>query len=155
MIRECRDLAFWSAIYEHPEVKPHVSLGHDLDLAAVVSSPAVLPLASAHGGFFFIRLDGVGRVWELHTLFTPEGWGREVHAAAKAAFAQMFERGADVIVTQEVAGNRRSQPPRSFRFCPAGEFRTSPELGADLRSWVLTRTAWEASPARLRMPQCP
>ncbi len=154
MIREDRDAAFWTDVYEHPAVKPHVGLGREIDIAGIVSDPAVTPLRAEHGGFIFAQLDGLARIYELHTLFTPEGWGREVAGAAKDAFAFMFDRGADLIVTQEVAGNRRSQPPRSFRFSPAGEFRASP-LGVDLRSWVLTRYAWEASPARLRMHTCP
>lgn len=150
MIREERDAAFWTRIYEHPDVKPHVSLGADLDLAGIVTHPGVTPLAATHGGFLFARLDGLGRTFELHTLFTPEGWGREVLEASKQAFQRMFDAGADLIVTQEVAGNRRSQPPLSFRFAPCGDFRPSP-LGHDLRTWVLTRAAWDASPARLRM----
>jgi hypothetical protein len=153
LIREDRDPAFWTAVYEHPQVKPHVSLGHDLDLAEILADPGVTPLAADHGGFIFIRLDGLGRTYELHTMFTPEGWGREVAGAAKAAFALMFDGGADLIVTHEVAGNRRSQPPRSFRFEPAGGFR--PALDHELRTWVLTRYAWEASPARQRMLTCP
>jgi hypothetical protein len=126
-----------------------VSLGHALDLAAILEDPRVTPLRAAHGGFFFVQLDALGRCLELHTLFKPEGWGRGALLAAKAAFLLMFERGADVIVTHEVAGNPRSQPPLSFRFQPAGAFR--PALGASLRTWVLTRAAWEASPARRRM----
>jgi len=151
VIREDRDPAFWTDVYEHPAVKPHVSLGHDLDIAAIVANPSVTPLRSDNGGFLFARLDGLGRVHELHTMFTPEGWGREVLISAKAAFAEMFRRGADVIVTQEVEGNRRSQPPLSFRFAPAGDFAFSPLLNATLRTWVLTRAAWDASPARQRM----
>jgi hypothetical protein len=154
VIRVERNPAFWCAVCDHPDVKPHVTLGHDLDLAEVVMAESVVPLAADHGGFLFIRLDGLGRVYELHTMFTPQGWGREVATAAKAAFERMFGAGADLIVTHEVAGNRRSQPPLSFRFAPVGEFRSEPALNADLRSWVLTRSAWEGSPARQRMPQC-
>jgi hypothetical protein len=58
-------------------------------------------------------------------------------------------------VTHEVRGNRRSQPPLSFRFAPASAFHQVPQLAAELRTWVLTRSAWEVSPARQRMPQCP
>lgn len=154
MIREDRDLAFWTDVYDHPQVRPHVGLGHELDLAAILASPVVTPLRAEHGGFVFVQIDGLGRALELHTLFKPEGWGREVTIAAKQAFDTVFDRGADLIVTQEVAGNRRSQPPRSFRFEPAGDFRPS-SLGPDLRTWVLTRYAWEGSPARLRMHRCP
>ncbi|HJR83449.1 MAG TPA: hypothetical protein VJ775_05935 [Sphingomicrobium sp.] len=149
MIREDRDPAFWSATYEHPDVKPHVGLGQSLDVAAIVADPRVTPLAAEHGGFLFVQLDELGRVFELHTMFTPEGWGREVLLAAKAAFSEMFVRGADVIVTHEVKGNPRSQPPISFRFRAAGDF--APALGAALRTWTLTRTAWAQSPALARM----
>lgn len=149
MIREDRDPAFWTSIYEHPAVKPHVSLGLDVDLAPLLENERVTPLRATHGGFLFVQLDGLARVYELHTLFTPEGWGREALLSAKAAFAEMFARGAHLITTYEVAGNPRSQPPLSFRFAPAGDF--APALGASLRTWTLTRNAWEASPARLRM----
>lgn len=151
LIREDRDAAFWTAIYEHPEVKPHVGLGHEIDISAIVGSEQVTPLRSDRGGFLFFRLDGLGRVFELHTMFTPDGWGKEVLLSAKAAFAEMFRRGAQVITTYEVEGNRRSQPPLSFRFQPAGDFAPSVELNAQLRTWILTRNAWEASPARARM----
>jgi hypothetical protein len=147
LIHEDRDREFWRNVYEHPEVKPHVGLGHDLDVAALAAHPGVIPLRSEHGGFFFVRLDSLGRVYELHTLYTPEGWGREVHLAAKQAFNRMFAGGAQVITTQEVEGHRASQPPRSFGFVACGDFEPVPHLNVALRSWVLTRTAWEASPA--------
>jgi hypothetical protein len=147
VIREDRDPAFWDSVYEHPEVKPHVSLGHEIDVAAVVSNPLVTPLRAEHGGFLFIKLDGFGRVYDLHTMFTPEGWGREALIAAKAAFREMFARGADLIVTQEVKGNRRSQPPLTFRFATAGDFGPSVLLSTPHRTWFLTRAAWDASPA--------
>lgn len=150
MIRESRDLEFWNGIYQHPAVKPHVSLGQAVDLAAIVASPAVTPLRADHGGFLFVRLDGLGRVFELHTLFTPEGWGREVLIALKEAVSAMFAAGAQIITTYQVEGNWRSQPPKTFRFQPAGEFAPT-HLGVAMRSWVLTQAAWEASPARLRM----
>lgn len=152
MIREERDAGFWQAVHDHPEVKPHVSFGVDLDLAELVAHPGVLPLAADHGGFFLVRLDGLGRVWELHTLFTPEGWGREVAQALKEAVALVFAKGAQVITTYEVEGHWRSQPPRSYRFAPAGDF--APAMGRNLKTWVLTKSAWEGSPARARMSEC-
>lgn len=148
MIREDRDVAFWRDVAEHPAVAPHVSLGRASTIEALVNHPLVTPLRSEHGGFLFVRLDAPGRVYDLHTLYTPEGWGREVHGAAKLAFDEMFRRGAQVIVTNEVAGNRRSQPPKTFRFAPCGDF--APSLyGPDFRTWILTRAAWDSSPARL------
>lgn len=151
MIREARDPGFWQAVADHPEVAPHVLLGRpDLDLAAIVTHESVLPLASDNGGFLFCRLDGLGRLWELHTLYRPEGWGREVLLAAKQAFQRVFEVG-QVVTTYEVEGWWRSRPPKSFGFQQAGEFRAVPDLGAALSTWVLTKAAWEASPAHRRV----
>lgn len=149
MIREDRDPTFWQAVAEHPDVAPHVFLGSGpLALDEIIGHPSVVPLRAEHGGFLFCQLDGFGRVYELHTLFTPEGWGREVLFAAKAAFAEMFARGAQVICTYEVEGWWRSRPPRSFGFQRAGDFG---EVAASrLSTWILTQSAWESSPARRR-----
>lgn len=151
MIREDRGVAFWTAVAAHPQVAPHVSLGGELDMGAILANQAVTPLAARNGGFLFLRLDPLGRFQELHTMFTPEGWGREVLLAAKQAFEIMFERGADLIVTHEVEGNWRSQPPRSFRFTPCGEFAPAQGLNVRLRTWAMSRSAWASSPARRRM----
>lgn len=148
MITEDRDAVFWSRIAEHPMVKPHVGLGRDFNIAMLVAHPLVTPLRSENGGFLFCRLDAPGRVYDLHTLYHPAGWGKEVYSAAKLAFEEMFSRGAQVIVTNEVAGNKRSQPPKTFRFAPCGDFAPSP-YGPDFRTWILTRAAWDSSPARL------
>jgi hypothetical protein len=150
VIFEERDVAWWRSVGEHPAVKPHVGLGRDLDFA-LVSDPVVTPLRSENGGFLFLRLDGLGRVQELHTLYRPEGWGKEVLAALKAAVAEMFARGAQLITTHEVEGYYRSRPPKTFRFEPCGDFAPVAGFAVSTRTWVLRREAWEASPARQRM----
>lgn len=147
MITVDDDPEFWDRIAHHPEVWPSVSLGHDFDLKALVTSPRTVALRATHGGFLFVQLDQLGRVFELHTMFEPEGWGREVFLAAREAFNAIFAWGGQVVTTYEVEGHWRSRPPRTFRFEPAGEFAEAQGLGS-LRTWVLTRTAWEASPAR-------
>jgi hypothetical protein len=150
MIREERDPAFWDAVARHPEVAPHVFLGTGpIKLAEIVAHPSVLPLASEHGGFIFCRLDSLGRVWELHTLYTPEGWGREVLGALKAAVSRVLTEG-QLITTYSVEGWWRSRPPKSFGFQQAGDYRAVPSIGAALSTWVLTKAAWEQSPAHRR-----
>lgn len=151
MVREQRDPAFWQGVAEHAQVAPHVFLGKGpVDLAPIVTAPHVLPLASEHGGFLFVQLDQIGRIRELHTLYTPEGWGREVLKASKAAFDLVFQSGCQVVTTYEVEGWWRSRPPKSFGFQRAGDFRAVPSIGAALSTWVLTVAAWEASPAHRR-----
>lgn len=157
MIREDRDYRFWADLIDHPQVAPHVTLGRQLDIAPMLQNPWCVPLRSERGGFLFIRLDGLGRVYELHTAFRPEAWGtREIPLAASEAFEAIFARGAQLVVTYEVAGNRRSQPPKSFRFVVCGEFSPAPDCPEPLRTWSLSWSDWEASPARLRMlARCP
>jgi hypothetical protein len=146
MIRDERSAAFWARISEHPAVKPHTKLD-PTDWEAFLSRPDVRPLASANGGHLFAAMDCLGRAWELHSLFRPEAWGQEVNAALKAALGHLGPW--DVIVTHEVADWWRSRPPRSYGFRVAGPFHASP-IG-EIRTWTLTRAAWEKSPVRRRM----
>lgn len=146
MIREERDPAFWQRIADHPEVAPAISLGRAVDLSPLIASPHATPLAAEHGGFIIVRLSV--QIAELHTLFTPEGWGREVAAAAREMNAYVFA-SHQVLVTFEVEGNWRSRPPKSHGWSLAGDFE--PTEHATLRSWVLTRAAWRGSPVFRRL----
>jgi len=146
---ENRDPRFWREVINHPDVLPWVARGQVLNIEALLQHPGVTPLASDHGGYWFIQTDALGCVFELHTMFTPQGWGREALETAREAFRQMFASGANLIVTTETADNARSRPPLSFGFREAGPYRNSP-LG-DQRTWFLTRDAWEQSPARRRV----
>lgn len=151
MIREERDAAFWASVSEHPGVKPTTRL-EPADWATFLARSDVRPYASANGGHLFAAMDTLGRCWELHSLFRPVGWGSEVNDALKASLAALGPW--DVIVTHEVAGHWRSRPPATYRFRQAGPVHGS-WLG-DLRTWILTRDAWESSPAyaRWRRRQC-
>ena len=132
----------------HPAVAGAL-LGLDPEaVGALAARPDLLPLASEHGGFFFGRTDAMGFSCELHTLFTPEGWGREVLLAALEAFAMVFSLGFALVTTFEVETNAKSRPPLTFGFAIAGDWRETP-VGT-LRLWILTREAWMASPARRR-----
>ena len=155
MVTLDRDPAFWRWVFDHPAVKPHAGLGLSVDFEPLLADARVTPLRAVNGGYLFVQLDGLGRVRELHSLFRPEGWGREALLAGKAALAAVFAAGAQVVTTYEARGNRRSQPPLSFRFQPAGDFAPDPLTKAELRTWVLTRSAWEGSPAYRRSISCP
>ncbi len=143
MVREERNPQFWRAVASHPDVEPHVLFGvpaHVLD--DLISDPEVWPLAAEHGGFLLLpKGDGV---LELHTMFTPEGWGREVAAAFKSTLGLIFPATQE-LRTQEVEGWWRSAPPRSYGWKPTGDFAPS-ALNVRLRPWVLTPEAWASSP---------
>ena len=150
-IREERDPEFWGEIASHPAIAGAMMGLTAAQVAAASQRAQIIPLASANGGFFFCRMDQIGMIAELHTLYRPAGWGREVALAGKQALEWVF-REFQVIVTHEVEANPRSRPPRSFGFVQAGEYQGSP-VGA-IRAWVLTRAAWESSPAHRRFVPC-
>lgn len=137
MIREERDPAFWARI--------NLTIGAqngNVDLAALLAEPRVKPLACDLGGYIFVQMDGLGRLWDLHAAFEPLGWGKVAAGALKASLAS-FPWAA--IFATEVECNWRSRAPKSFGFRPAEPMRSG------FRTWVLTLEAWEQSPARRRV----
>lgn len=140
MIRIERDPGFWRWVTDSPEVRAGALLDPGAVLDQLIADPAVVPVAGANGGYLFLQRDGAARVYELHSLFRPEGWGREVVTAGKAALALMFRRGMDILFTYSVDGAPRSRPPKSLGFAPAGEHVTG--LGRRLQTWALTRADW-------------
>jgi hypothetical protein len=152
LIRVERDPAFWERVASHPAVAPTLSGMDPAMVGRLAADGDVLPLASAHGGFLFVRRDGAGFVCELHTLFTPEGWGREALAAGILAIEAVWITGYQAVITFEPQVNPRGRPPRTFGFARAGDWRETP-IGP-LRLWILSRQAWDASPAK-RRSVCP
>ena len=148
-VRIERDPAWWEAIASHPAVGGALHGVEPATIGRIAAMPSMLPLAAQHGGFMFGAMDGFGFVRELHTLFTPEGWGREAVMAGVEALQILFAGPCQAVVTYEVAENHRSRPPKRFGFVAAGEFVETP-FGA-LRLWMLTRLAWEAAPIRKRV----
>jgi hypothetical protein len=140
----CRDPDFWQRVASHPAVAQAVGHITPHDIGLLCLRPNILPFAAEHGGFLFARLDVMGFTAEVHTLFTPEGWGREAVKAGIEALGAVFTLGFQTIVTWEVAGNPRSKAPRRMGWVQAGDWRSTP-IG-EARQWVLTRHAFEASP---------
>lgn len=145
MIRVERSAIWWAEIAADPAVAAANGRAYSAEeIALVMAMPTVTPLADEHGGFWFVALDSFARVFEMHTMFTPAGWGREVHGAAKEAFHRMFSGTCEIITTYQIEANQRSQPPRSFGFKPVGGVAPSPMGPA--RTWMLTSDAWLTSP---------
>lgn len=148
-----RDAAFWDAVATHPEVAPFVFMGRERgSLAGLVEHPDALPLASTNGGLIFVKMDLVGLVRELHTMYRPEGWGREVAAHAPRFMQEAFNH-CSMITTHEQEGAWRTRPPKSHGWQSSGEFIDC-GLPHKLKLWFLTREAWLASPVGRKM-QCP
>lgn len=146
-IRENRDPAFWLDVFTHPQVK-HGLHGHELSLehmGSVLSDPKIRPFASEHGGWLFVGLDPLGRTYDLHAAFTPQGWGREAHATLQHG----LEATQGDVYLATLTRHRQSRVPLSFGFRPASDYR--PSMLGDVRTWVLTRNAWLDSAARRRL----
>jgi hypothetical protein len=144
MVREERDPVFWQAVADHPQVR-HITQGIAVDMGAVVEQPTVLPLASEHGGFLFFQRDLIGATYEMHTLYTPEGWGREVHDALIAALAEMFGKHHAALIFTFETEHKQSRAPKTFGFERA--IRPTPTAIGDMTLSHLTAERWEASPA--------
>lgn len=151
MIRIERDPAFWVGIASHPALAGALMGLAPEAIGPLVLLDAVQPFAADHGGFLFSRLDALGFVHELHSLFTPEGWGREVSVAGKQALAIMFDGPCRILTTLQVQSNARSHPPKSYGFVPVGDW-TESAVGV-VRPWLLTKEAWLGSPAHRRTIQ--
>lgn len=146
------DPVFWDGVASHPQVSPHVFMDREPEsLAPLLEMQGVIPMASENGGILFMTRDPLGMVYEMHTMYKPEGWGREVAKAAKTFMHEMFKT-ASVLVTQEQEGNWRSCPPKSHGWQIAGDY-CNVGLSKRLRMWVLTKQAWMASPVGRKM-QC-
>jgi hypothetical protein len=92
-------------IANHPTVRPWVGGVGELDLSDAVSNPANFVLLNERGGCFFENC-GNG-VFEVHTLFEPEGRGAEALHAVQDALHWMFTQTDCVeLQTKVPAGNK-------------------------------------------------
>lgn len=132
-----------------PEVLKGVG---EFDLDAVLAHPSVTPVWCGHGGFLFHALDHLGFVYDLHAMFSSDGWGKHVTKALFSALNAVFDQGARIVTVTELSGKPMSRPPLSFGFRPIGEFRQT-SMG-EARSWLLTQDAWISSPAFKRGSLC-
>lgn len=147
-----RDVAFWDAVASHPDVAPHVFMGQGVQsLAPLIENPANRPYASANGGVLFTAHDPLGFTVEMHTLYRPEGWGREVALNGRQFIQDVFA-SVSLILTHEQEGHWRSRPPKTHGWQVCGDFQAC-GFSKRLRLWALTKEAWLASPTGRKM-QC-
>jgi hypothetical protein len=140
-----RDVEFWDSVASHPAVAPSVFMGlEQTSTAPLVLDERNIPLASEHGGLIFVASDHLGFSMELHTLYTPEGWGREVTEHARQCFRDVMKT-VSLVTTFEQEGEKQTRPPLSYGWRPAGDY-SEVGLPKRLKMWILTREAWLASP---------
>jgi hypothetical protein len=145
-VRIERSLDFWLPVFQAPECQPaHCGLEIKEDaLEAFITNPWVRPIAGQNGGYLFVKKDDYGLIWELHSLFKRPGWGREAAAVGKQALKLMFADGMHLLFTYEIKG--LPTPPISYGWEKASEEYARTSIGEG-RIWLLTKAAWEQSPA--------
>lgn len=148
-----RDVQFWDSISSHVEVAPFVFMGvpvQSLDVLIVNENNE--PFASKNGGVLFVKTDHLGSIYEMHTMFRPEGWGREVAVTGAKALHHIFSK-ALLVFTYEQEGHWQSRPPKSHRWKSSGDF-VDQGLSKRLKLWYLTRDDWLSSPVGKKI-RCP
>lgn len=82
------DATHLNAVANDPDVRPDLGGEGALDLTPAVSDPANVTVVTAHGGFIAVAA-GAGR-YEIHSLFRPDGRGRESIRAMRAGLDYLF-----------------------------------------------------------------
>lgn len=102
MIALCHDAVTVNEVVNHPEVRPFVGPGGDLDLSAAVAAPENWFLMGEHGGFGLIW--SAPGVYEVHTFIKKAGRGVWAKQAAKDGIAFAFDHGAKMLWTKVPEG---------------------------------------------------
>lgn len=134
----------FNAVANHADVRPWLQAPDGpIDLTATISNPANFALWCDGGGFVLVRHEP--GIYEVHSLFAPEGRGHSV-AAMRAGFAYMFERtDADEIVTTCADDNRAA-----LAFAKLAGFREVFRT-ADTGRYSLTLMDWALSRPELEL----
>lgn len=140
-----RSAEFWDGVASSPEVAPFVFMDLPVQsLGGLVENENNEPFASDNGGVLFVKTDHLGSIYEMHTMFRPEGWGREVAITGAKALHYIFSK-ALIVFTYEQEGHWQSRPPKSHRWKSSGEF-VDQGLSKRLKLWYLTRDDFLSSP---------
>lgn len=98
MIEVCRDAGFVNWIVNHPDVRPFIGPGGELDLSEAVARPENVFLMGEHGGFGLIW--SAPAVHEVHTFVIGAGRGRWARQAARETIDHASRRGDQMLWTK-------------------------------------------------------
>jgi hypothetical protein len=108
VIKRTLDGSFLNEVANHPEVRPWLLGDGPLDVGPAVSDPANITLVTEHGGWVLHNLGG--GVYEVHSLFLPEGRGRAVRVALTEALDYVFSHTDCIRITTRLPkGNVRAR----------------------------------------------
>lgn len=126
-----------NALANHPEVRPWL-FGPEgpLYLTPLVENPAVVTLEAEHGAFMLIPLSDT--LYELHTMFLPEGRGVEFFGHAAEMFRYVFTRTPCLEVVTKVPDENRAAAVAATR---AGMRQRFHRAGISFRSLTIEQWA--------------
>ena len=127
------DPAHFNAVANDPSVRPFLGGEGQIDLTPLLRNPAHVGIATEHGGFVLVN-QGEGR-YEVHSMFLPEGRGREAVEAMRAASAYLFAATDCVEVVTKAATTNRGAMALALR---AG---FEPRFEGPVR-WTSTDVLW-------------
>jgi len=139
MIHRSFDAQFFNRVVNDPAVHRYASLGlisGPLDVTELVLDPNNYLLATEHGGF--LGIDRGNGTYEVHTMFLPEGRGKEVKEAAHEAVRYMFTlTPCDRLITHVTLDNRPAE--LMAKWLGFSFVRNEMILGIELKLYELRR----------------
>jgi hypothetical protein len=134
--------AFWNAIANHPDVRPHIGGEGSVDLTDLVTDPANFCLQFDHGGFICLS-QGQG-VYSVHSQFLAEGRNATT-AAMREGCDFMFTRTDCMTLTTQLPDNNQPAANLAAMTGFVDWFRKDhdPLLGPstmarlDIHSWIM------------------
>lgn len=144
------DASFLNRVANDPDVRPLVGGEGVIDLTAKLANASNVALHDHVGGFLFEKIDG--GLYELHTMFLPEGRGRHVLEAAQFAARYMFaQTDALELITKLPVTNRRADfMVRRCGFRKLYERKGAWADGSDVRFFGLDLDSWRQQDGRAR-----
>lgn len=99
------DATFLNLVANHQDVRDWLGGDGPLDLTALIADPENLAATTGAGGFVAVAHGGAR--YEIHSLFLPEGRGRDAIAAMRHGLAYLFTSSDAVeLVTKVPAENK-------------------------------------------------
>ena len=153
-IERSTDVAHFTALCNAPDVRPwlgeddHGSYADPFDASEIVMNANNVCVKTAHGGFIFVQQEP--GIYQVHSLFTEAGRGRESIAAQREAAILMFtETDCVELLTHVPVHNRaawalakmarfehRFNRPQFFKDVN-GEFQDIGFYGLTIERWAL------------------
>lgn len=147
------DATLLNTVANDPTVRPWLGGDGPINLAPLLADPTTLAIVTPHGGIIAVPLDE--HRYEAHSLFLPEGRGREAIVATRAALDFLFSTSAATeLVTKVTTDNKAARGmARLMGFLPVftAPLPWSAGLTREVMALVLPIDVWAQRSAQARI----